>query len=303
MIDHIVGAGHGLPNPNRIRAYTSAGNPTTLDFPGYGAGAWGVNVGGTGAAMAKLNYYAYATLRYGVDIAGGTIDVDAYSEILTTPGPGAVFGPHVRAWNFDGASLSAISKVSFFAYATLEYGANAAAADVDGNGFAEILTAPGPGPSFAPHVRGFDFDGSAVAAIPGCSFFAFAGIVRGAWISGGDVDGDAFGEIVATPGPGASASYPARFLGFKFTGSTIATLPGFDATPLSSRYGGRAAIGDVDLDGAADLVASAGPDPAADSQIRALRYTGTGMAPLPGSFTAFPAYTYGASVASGHLGF
>ncbi len=43
---------------------------------------------------------------------------------MAGPGPGAVFGPHVRAFNYDGQALAAIAKVSFFAYATLKYGAN-----------------------------------------------------------------------------------------------------------------------------------------------------------------------------------
>jgi hypothetical protein len=93
------------------------------------------------------------------------LDGDGIEEILTTPGPGPPFGPHVRAFNFDGGPLASIAKVSFFAFSTLQWGANGDGAELEADGFDEILAAPGPGPAFGAQVKGFDYDNTSVRAM------------------------------------------------------------------------------------------------------------------------------------------
>jgi hypothetical protein len=124
-------------------------------------------------------------------------------EILTAPGPGAVFGPHIRGWDYDNDRIQAISAVSFFAYGTRKWGANAGAGDIDGDGFDEILTGPGPGAIFGPHIRGWNFDGSNLSAMTDVSFFAYGTRKMGARVAAGDIDLDGFSEILSGPGPGA----------------------------------------------------------------------------------------------------
>jgi hypothetical protein len=80
----------------------------------------------------------------------------------------------VRGWNYDGAALASIPGVSFFAYGTNEWGVRVAAGDVDGDGMDEIITSPGPGPAFAAHIRGWNYDGMTLEAIPSLNFLAFA---------------------------------------------------------------------------------------------------------------------------------
>ena len=73
-----------------------------------------------------------AASRMGVNVSAGDIDADGYDEIITGAGPGAVFGPHVRAFDFDGtAPVVAVPGVSYFAYGTMRYGVNVAAGDLD----------------------------------------------------------------------------------------------------------------------------------------------------------------------------
>ena len=62
-----------------------------------------------------MSFLAYGTHRWGVNVACGDLDGDGIDEIVTGPGPGAVFGPHVRGWNYDGTALTAIPGVSFLA--------------------------------------------------------------------------------------------------------------------------------------------------------------------------------------------
>ncbi|MFN7972963.1 MAG: hypothetical protein U0166_11535 [Acidobacteriota bacterium] len=331
--DHLVGQGFGPPNANEIKVYTGSGGPTGVDVLAYAAGQWGVSVasgdvdGGpyseiltgpgpgaafgpqvrgfqrSGTSMGKINFYAYGTLKYGVNAGAGGVDGDAYAEILTGPGPGAVFGPHVRGWNFDGSAISAIAKISFFSYGTLKYGVNVTSGRVDADSYAEILTGPGPGAVFGPQVRGFDYDGSAISAIAKINFNAFVTPSYGVNVAGGDFDADAFQEIACTPGPGATSSFPSRFVGFDYDGAAIGAMPGFDVTAFPTYYGGRAGAGDVSADGREDLLAGAGRDSTADSRVKSYAYSGAALGQLPGSFTPFGSAVYGVNVAGGTLGY
>ncbi|MFN7975120.1 MAG: hypothetical protein U0166_22665 [Acidobacteriota bacterium] len=320
---YLVGAGLGAPNENRVRMFESDGNGPTIDFLANGAGSYGTNVAartldsgsneeivtgpGPGAvlgpqvrgfrsdatAIAKINYFAYGTLKFGVNAGAERLDADAFGEILTGAGPGDVFGPHVRGWNFDGAAIQAIGKVSYFAYGTLKFGVNVEGGDVEGDGFDEILTAPGPGSMFGPQVRGWNVDGGAVSAMTKINFNAFGAPQYGANVAGGFVDLDGWAEIVAAPGPGPAL--PSRFLGFDYDASAIAAAPGFDVTPFATAYGGRVGLGGVASKIKADLIACPGRDPVASSSVQGFTYSGTALTPIPGTFTAFPALSYGAN--------
>jgi hypothetical protein len=82
------------------------------------------------APIPAVSYFAYGTNKFGVRVTAGDVDYDGIDEIVTTPGPGAVFGAHVRGWNFDGQALSAISTMSFFAFdGSVRFGADAALLD------------------------------------------------------------------------------------------------------------------------------------------------------------------------------
>ncbi|MFN7974477.1 MAG: hypothetical protein U0166_19345 [Acidobacteriota bacterium] len=92
-----------------MKVYLGNGTPTVVDFMAYAAGTWGVNVRAAdvdgaddeiltgpgpgdvlgpqvrafrrdGTAIAKVNFYAYGTLKYGVNVAGGSVDSDAFGS-------------------------------------------------------------------------------------------------------------------------------------------------------------------------------------------------------------------------------
>ncbi|MFN7972703.1 MAG: Ig domain-containing protein [Acidobacteriota bacterium] len=333
-VDPLTGEGLGAPNPNRVRVHDGSGAPTSIDFLAYGAGQWGVNVAsgaikgvlhaeiltgpgpGTafgpqvraflndGTVISSVNFYAYGTLRYGVNVGAADVDADHIAEILTGPGPGAVFGPHVRGWNYDGIWPLPMARIAFYAYATLRYGVNVGGGDVDGDLVEEILTGPGPGVMFGPQVRGFDYDNVAIDTMGGrVNFQAFATPQYGVNLALGDVDADGFEEIACSPGPGASASFPSRFVGFDYDDVAIAALPGYDVTPFATLYGGRVGLGDIDADDASDLLAAAGQDPSADSTVAPLGYASGTLTPLPAGFVAFPGSAYGVNIVGALLGF
>jgi hypothetical protein len=117
-------------------------------------------------------------LRAGIFVACGDVDGDGVGDIAT--GVGAGGGPHVQVISgATGASLA-----SFFAYdpgATV--GMRVALADLDGDGRAEIITAPGTGGG--PHVKVFrrNPDGSVTET---AGFFAYdPGFLGGVFVSAG----------------------------------------------------------------------------------------------------------------------
>ncbi len=200
----ITGAGPGAVFGPHVRGWNYDGSGTVTSIPG-------------------VSYFAYGTPKWGVNVSAGDIDGDGYDEIVTGAGPGAVYGPHVRGWNVDGGAATSIPGVSFFAYGTLKYGVNVTCGDVDGDGIDEIITGPGPGAVFAPHVRGWNYDGSSVTPLPGLSFFAWPAedIRYGANVFAGvDLDGDGRDEIVVGcgPDPDPDVGTPVKVFRYRDTG-------------------------------------------------------------------------------------
>jgi len=271
-----------------------------LTGPGPGA-VFGPHVRGFdfyGAALPGLSFLAYGTPRWGVNVGCGDIDGDGMDEILTGAGPGAVFGPHVRAFDYDGSGVTPIPWVSYFAYGTPKWGVNAATGDLDGDGRDEIITGAGPGTVYGPHVRGWSTIGSAVAPLGGVSFLAYGTHQWGVNVGCGDIDGDGMDEIITGPGPGVAFGPHVRAW----------DVDGGPASPISSvsffayqglLYGARVAALDVDEDGIAEILTVPGPDPSAVVQVRAWDADGGSVSLVPGTdFTAYDVVvTHGGSIA------
>ncbi len=121
----------------------------------------------------KGDFFAYSpTFTGGIDVAVADVLDDKKEEIVTAPGPGG--GPHIKIFDADGKLLK-----DFFAYPTsFVGGVNVAAADLDGDGKAEIIT--GPKSKGGPHVKVFKADGSLWK-----EFMAYSGTFTG----GVDVSG------------------------------------------------------------------------------------------------------------------
>ena len=124
----------------------------------------------------------------GVNVAVGDLEGNGKPDIVTGPGPGG--GPHVRVFRPDGTPLA-----SFFAFdPAFRGGVTVAAADVDGDGKADIITGPGPGGG--PNVRVFHLDGTPVS-----SFFAYdPGFHGGVSVAAANLDSGA-AEVITGPGP------------------------------------------------------------------------------------------------------
>ena len=324
----IVGQALAPPSAPQVRTFRADGTPTGTDFHAYGTSGWGVNVasalldGNGGASIITgpgpgvvygpqvrgfrsdgspltINFFAFGTLRYGVGVAAGDIDPYSRDELLAGAGPAAVFGPHARGFRHLAGRVTAMPGVNFFAYAGLRYGVNLAAGNVDGDAFDEIVTGPGPSAVNPSEVRGFDYDGSTLAAIPGLDFLLPGISTFGVTVACGDVADYGTDQIAVGPGP--SPLLGAIIRGYRLAGGTAASIPGCTAQPFTSIYGARvgAGIGLVAGNPRDQIVAAPGPDPAALAVVVPLDYDSGALRPGQ-PFYAFQT-PYGATVAAGPL--
>lgn len=138
----------GDGTPDIITAAGPGGGPHVRVFDGsilQTGGVRGTDIGGAvGSFMAfDVNFTG------GVFVAAGDVSGDGRTDIIT--GAGAGGGPHVKVLNgMDGTVI-----MSFFAFdQNFTGGVRVAAADITGDGLADILTAPGEGGG--PNIRAFD---------------------------------------------------------------------------------------------------------------------------------------------------
>src|SRR4029077_12849365 len=117
----------------------------------------------------QTSILAYASnFTGGVRVAVGDVNNDGVSDIVTAPGFGG--GPDIKI--FSGTDSHLIREFSAYDPA-FRGGAWVATADVNNDGFADIITGAGAGGG--PHVKVFDGQTGAVLQ----SFFAYDAAFRG----------------------------------------------------------------------------------------------------------------------------
>jgi hypothetical protein len=139
------------------------------------------------------DFYAYSPFfNGGVRVAAGDVNHDGYVDIITGAGPGG--SPHVEV--FSGKDNSILR--SFMAYsAYFTGGVFVSAGQVNGDGYADIITGAGAGGG--PHVKVFSgLDGSVLASFMAYST-SFGGGVR---VGAIDINQDGHAFILTAPGSG-----------------------------------------------------------------------------------------------------
>src|SRR5207249_3976607 len=173
LADIITGA--GLGGGPHVRVFSGLDGSVITEFFAFGAGFHG-----------------------GVNVASADVNGDGLADIVV--GAGAGGGPHVRI--LSGLDLSVLSE--FFAYdAGFRGGVNVAAGDVNGDGFADVITGPASGGT--PHIKVFNggtgditLSFMAFNNISGSSQLAADWLYRGgARITTVDADGDGVPDIIA----------------------------------------------------------------------------------------------------------
>jgi hypothetical protein len=197
----------------------------------------------------RFDFFAFEeTFFGGVNLALGDINGDRVPDIVVAADVGG--GPRIRV--FDGKTAAVLR--DFFAFEeSFRGGARVAVADVDGDGFGDLIVGAGFGGG--PRVTVFSgVDNSIIT-----DFFAFEDTIRnGVYVAAGDINGDGFADIITGAGPDGGPRVVA-FDGFELINNNFVFLANFFAYDDTQRTGVRVAAKDVDGDGAA-IVTGPGPD-------------------------------------------
>ena len=172
-------------------------------------------------------------------------------------------------------------------------GVRVALGDVNGDGFNDIITAPGAGGG--PHVRVFDGRTFENLPLPGnlANFFAYgANFTGGVFVAAGDLNDDGFADIITGAGEGGGPHVRA------WSGADGSEIHSFFAYNPLFRGGVRVAAGFINNDVFADIITGAGPGGGPHVRV----FDGNTRADLLSFWAYEPTYTGGVYVASNNTG-
>ncbi|MDP2166851.1 MAG: FG-GAP-like repeat-containing protein [Thermodesulfovibrionales bacterium] len=201
-----------------------------------------------GTPVKGLSFAAFT--KHGAEVVTADIDGDGVAEIIAGASPEEGSPAEIRVFSFKGGSLSDTG-IDFLAYQE-RFGVNVAAADIDGDGVAEILTTPGGTGKGDMRVRILKVNtsgGAGMWTVEDAGGFSVASDLGGSDIAAGDLDGDDIAEIIVVTAsqPGAKTARVAVYKA-KSGGTPVS---GFD---IESRAGVVIAAGDTDFNGIAEIV-------------------------------------------------
>jgi hypothetical protein len=263
-----------LGKPENFTATVDWGDGTSGPATVSARPGGGFQVTGTTTYKVPDSYPVSVTIN---DAGGSTATATTTATISAAPPPAQLLAvgaapdrdPLVRVYAPNGDLL-----LNFRAYPKrMTSGVRVATGDVNGDGAADVITAPGSkGRALIQVFSGID--GHLL-----WRFRAFIGKFHaGVYVASGDVDGDGHADIIAGAGEGG------RPIVRVFSGATGARIGQFFAGRQSTRLGVRVAAGDMDGDGRAEIATAGGPG--AGSTIAIFHADGTHVARLRPSLRA-----------------
>jgi hypothetical protein len=224
------------------------GVPDIVTTPGPGGGP-DIRVfdGNTGMQIREFMAYDPGFLG-GVFVAAADVNHDGVADIIT--GADAGGGPEVKVFNGTNGAVLA----DFFAYdSRFPGGVRVAAGDVNGDGFADVVTGAGPGGG--PHVEVFDGQALSRGQFQLLqSFMAYSpSFTGGVFVAAADTTGTGLADIITGAGAGGGPHVEV------FRAADLFVLQSFMAYDPGFTGGVRVAAGNVDDADPADIITGAGP--------------------------------------------
>jgi hypothetical protein len=280
VADIIVGAGPGgAPEVNIYDGRTFQLITTFFAFSPSTANGIGLGNGGVNNLNGAAGVFGAPAFTGGVYVAAGDVNGDGFADIIVGAGPGT--SPQVQI--FDGKTGSLLT--NFFAFGTPFFrgGVRVAAGDVNGDGFADILLAAGPGGG--PQVE--VIDGRHMQPLFSVFAFGTPSFSGGVFVGSGDVLGAGYDDIIVGAGGGGGPQVEV------FDGMSQAVIANFFAFGVPSFGGGVRVAGlDITNNGRAAILAAAGPG--GNPQLQAV--DGLTLAVLTNFFPFSPGITSGVFV-------
>jgi len=198
----------------------------------------------------KFQATPFGSFTGGVRVAVGDFNGDGINDVAVGTGPGSITDVRI----LDGTTQAELFRVQPFE-AAFTGGVYLSSGDVNADGVPELLVTPDQGGG--PRVRVFNGVGfSVLADFFGINDVNFRGGARSAV---GDVNGDGIGDVVVAAGFGGGPRV-ATYDGKTIATSTPTTLfNDFFVFEQTLRNGVFIAVGDINGDGKADIIAGGGP--------------------------------------------
>ena len=229
---------------------------------------------------------------YGYTVAAADVDGDGIDEIIVGGGPGDFVPARVKVYKYKDGRIQDTG-LEFLAYDG-GYGVNVTGGDIDGSGYAKVITAPGPNPAAKGEIKIWKIDttgGFGKWKVILVNSFDGLNSSYGATVATGDMDGDGKLEIVVGAGPGSDNDAHVKV--FKGDGTPF----GLEFIAGSWRYGVNVAAGSVlNSEGIAEIVVTPGYGQKNQSVVRIFDTSGE----LKKEFNAFET-KYGANITLGGL--
>jgi hypothetical protein len=226
-------------------------------------------------------------------VAAGDLDGDARDEIIVGSSEGR---PLVRIFSYDPSGQVMVDReMTFNPFPGQVCGVNVAAADLDGDGIDELITAPAGKagePSVATWYLGWNSNGGTWAMTPYSGAFSVplpADLLMSA--SGGGAAVAATGGLFAA-GTGAGGGETELYSGAAVYDCRVTLVD----TTTRQRTGIELATGDADGDGLDEILIALGANPGSSTGFSIYNDLCTWEADIP---PVFPGAAYGARVAVG----
>jgi hypothetical protein len=254
----------------------------TAEGPGPKNEAWVRVFNGNIEPMLELTAFEG---KYGASAASADLDGDGYDEIVVGMGPDPKNKAIFRVFDRSGSL-----KGEFTAF-DVKYGVTLSSGDLDGDWVDELVAGMGPDPKNTATLRVLRYNGYGFGEVASVTAYDTK---YGVNTAVGDIDGDNVPEIITAPGPGPRNTAQVKV--WALEGATLVEKGGF--TAFEGKYGANVATGDIDGDGAAEIIVGTGPDPKNASLVRVFRADGSLVLEL----TPYgDEYGYGVNVAAADL--